>query len=73
MSTKPNIGWIGLGVMGSPMVFNLVSAGYPVSVFSRTKSKAVTVLEAGAGGRMIYVNLLVLQILFALWLDTRRI
>ena len=48
MSTKPNIGWIGLGVMGSPMVFNLVSAGYPVSVFSRTKSKAVTVLEAGA-------------------------
>ena len=48
MSTKPNIGWIGLGVMGSPMVFNLVRAGYPVSVFSRTKSKAVTVLEAGA-------------------------
>ena len=34
--------------MGSPMVFNLVSSGYPVSVFSRTKSKAVTVLEAGA-------------------------
>ena len=34
--------------MGSPMVRNLVSAGYPVSVFSRTKSKALTVLEAGA-------------------------
>ena len=48
MSTKPKIGWIGLGVMGSPMVYNLLKAGYEVSVYTRTKSKAETVLDAGA-------------------------
>ena len=48
MSTKPKIGWIGLGVMGSPMVYNLLKAGYEVGVYTRTKSKAETVLDAGA-------------------------
>ena len=48
MSTKPKIGWIGLGVMGSPMVYNLLKAGYEVAVYTRTKSKAETVLDAGA-------------------------
>ena len=48
MSKKPKIGWVGLGVMGTPMVLNLLNAGHSVSVFSRTKSKAATVLEAGA-------------------------
>ena len=48
MSTKPKIGWIGLGVMGSPMVYNLLKAGFEVSVYTRTKSKAETVLDAGA-------------------------
>ena len=48
MSTKPKIGWVGLGVMGSPMVYNLLKAGYEVSVYTRTKSKAETVLDAGA-------------------------
>jgi 3-hydroxyisobutyrate dehydrogenase len=48
MSTKPKIGWIGLGVMGSPMLYNLLKAGYEVSVYTRTKSKAETVLDAGA-------------------------
>ena len=48
MSTKPKIGWIGLGVMGSPMVYNLLQAGYEVAVYTRTKSKAETVLNAGA-------------------------
>ena len=48
MSTKPNIGWVGLGVMGSPMALNLLKAGYDVAVYTRTKSKAETVLDAGA-------------------------
>ena len=48
MSTKPKIGWVGLGVMGSPMVHNLLNAGYEVAVYTRTKSKAETVLDAGA-------------------------
>ena len=34
--------------MGSPMVYNLLKAGYEVAVYTRTKSKAETVLEAGA-------------------------
>ena len=48
MSTKPKIGWIGLGVMGSPMVCNLLKAGYEVAVYTRTKDKADTVMAAGA-------------------------
>ena len=34
--------------MGSPMVHNLLNAGYEVAVYTRTKSKAETVLDAGA-------------------------
>ena len=34
--------------MGSPMVYNLLKAGYEVAVYTRTKSKAETVLDAGA-------------------------
>jgi len=34
--------------MGSPMVYNLLQAGYEVAVYTRTKSKAETVLNAGA-------------------------
>jgi 3-hydroxyisobutyrate dehydrogenase len=48
MSIKPKIGWIGLGVMGSPMVCNLRKNGYEVFVYTRTKEKADHVLEAGA-------------------------
>ena len=34
--------------MGSPMVYNLLKAGYEVGVYTRTKCKAETVLNAGA-------------------------
>ena len=34
--------------MGSPMVYNLLKAGYEVAVYTRTKSKAETVFDAGA-------------------------
>jgi 3-hydroxyisobutyrate dehydrogenase len=43
-----NIGWIGTGVMGSAMCSHLLAAGYPVSVFTRTKARADTLLSAGA-------------------------
>jgi 3-hydroxyisobutyrate dehydrogenase-like beta-hydroxyacid dehydrogenase len=42
------IGWIGLGNMGIPMSENLVKAGHEVFVWNRTKSKADSVLAAGA-------------------------
>jgi 3-hydroxyisobutyrate dehydrogenase len=48
MKTKPKIGWIGLGVMGSPMVQNLLHTGYEVTVFTRTHEKAENSLRGGA-------------------------
>lgn len=45
---KTRIGWIGTGVMGRSMCGHLVDAGYRVSVFNRTKSKADALVERGA-------------------------
>ena len=42
------IGWIGVGVMGRSMCGHLLKAGYPVSVFTRTREKAADLLAAGA-------------------------
>jgi 3-hydroxyisobutyrate dehydrogenase len=42
------IGWIGTGVMGQSMSRHLVSAGYPTTVYSRTRGKAQEVLDLGA-------------------------
>jgi 3-hydroxyisobutyrate dehydrogenase len=47
MSTK-RIGWIGLGNMGTPMVKNLIKAGFDVTVYNRTASKTTSLQEAGA-------------------------
>lgn len=43
-----NIGWIGTGVMGHNMCGHLLQAGFRVTVFSRTKSKAEDLIRAGA-------------------------
>jgi len=48
VSTSTRIGWVGLGVMGAPMCGHLLRQGYPVTVFTRTPSKAVEVLSQGA-------------------------
>ncbi len=42
------IGWVGTGVMGLGMCRNLMDAGYQTTVFSRTKSKAQSLIDAGA-------------------------
>ncbi len=42
------VGWIGTGVMGSPMCGHLLEAGYPVKVFSRTEERARSLVERGA-------------------------
>lgn len=42
------LGWIGTGVMGSSMCSHLLKAGYTVTVFTRTKSKAEPLLALGA-------------------------
>jgi 3-hydroxyisobutyrate dehydrogenase len=45
---KPLIGWIGTGVMGRWMCHHLLVAGYQVTVFNRTESRAKPLLEEGA-------------------------
>lgn len=43
-----SIGWIGTGVMGGPMAAHLIKAGHSLTVFTRTKSKARELIDAGA-------------------------
>lgn len=42
------IGFVGTGIMGTPMVINLLNAGHDVKVWNRTPSKLKTLLDAGA-------------------------
>lgn len=42
------IGWIGTGVMGEAMARHLLENGYELWVYTRTKEKAETLLDAGA-------------------------
>lgn len=48
MQKNTKLGWIGLGVMGDSMCQHLMAADYPMSVFTRSKDKATTVLNNGA-------------------------
>ncbi|MBC1284441.1 NAD(P)-dependent oxidoreductase [Listeria booriae] len=42
------IGFIGVGVMGASMARNLMAAGFEVHIYTRTKSKAESVIQEGA-------------------------
>jgi 2-hydroxy-3-oxopropionate reductase len=46
--SKPRIGWIGTGLMGSRMATNLLRADFPLTVWNRTKEKVQPLLEIGA-------------------------
>ena len=43
-----NIGFIGLGAMGTPMATNLISAGYQLKVFNRSDAKTAPLVDLGA-------------------------
>ena len=46
------VGFIGLGIMGSLQAMNLAKAGYELTVFNRTREKAEAwVAEHGGDGR----------------------
>ena len=45
---KPAVGVIGLGLMGRPMSMNILKAGYPLTVWNRTASRAEEQVAAGA-------------------------
>lgn len=48
LSTATRIGWIGTGVMGSSMCGHVLTAGYRVTLHSRTKAKAQPLVDLGA-------------------------
>jgi len=45
---QTKVGLIGLGLMGKPMGMNLLKAGYPLTVWNRTASRADELVAAGA-------------------------
>src|SRR5437773_3017652 len=45
---KERIGFIGLGIMGKPMARNLLKAGYPLVVHSRSRPPVDEMVAAGA-------------------------
>ena len=48
MPNKEKIGWIGLGKMGAPMAENIITAGYPLIVYNRTREKTRQFADLGA-------------------------
>ena len=46
--TKMRLGYIGLGTMGGAMAENLIKAGYTLTVYNRTASKAERFIALGA-------------------------
>ncbi|MDK2778629.1 MAG: NAD(P)-dependent oxidoreductase [Pseudomonadota bacterium] len=45
---KQKIGFIGMGLMGTPMTLRLLAAGFAVSVWNRSRDKTAVVAAAGA-------------------------
>lgn len=48
VTAKPVIAFLGIGLMGKPMATRLLQAGYVVSVWNRTRSKADALAALGA-------------------------
>jgi 3-hydroxyisobutyrate dehydrogenase len=48
MNAKLKLGYIGIGLMGKPMVLRLLAAGHEVTVWNRSRDKLKPVLEKGA-------------------------
>ena len=42
------LGWIGTGIMGRSMCGHLMAKGYSTTIYSRTKSRAQSLLDRGA-------------------------
>jgi 3-hydroxyisobutyrate dehydrogenase-like beta-hydroxyacid dehydrogenase len=44
----PSVGFVGLGIMGRPMAGHLLTAGFPLTVYNRTRSRTDEFASAGA-------------------------
>ena len=45
---RPAAGFVGLGIMGRPMAEHLLRAGFPLTVFNRTRARTAEIEAAGA-------------------------
>jgi len=48
VTAKPKLGFLGTGLMGSPMTLRLLDAGYSIYIWNRTAEKIISLLEKGA-------------------------
>lgn len=48
MTGSPRVAFLGIGLMGLPMAKNLLKAGYPLTAWNRTRSKAEPLAAEGA-------------------------
>ena len=52
VENKQKIGWIGVGRMGLPMAERMLKAGYDLSIWNRTRSKAEPLAKLGVDVRI---------------------
>ncbi len=45
LTAKPKLGFLGTGLMGSPMILRLLDAGYSIYIWNRTAEKITSLLE----------------------------
>src|SRR5256884_8091734 len=66
VENKQKIGWIGVGRMGLPMAERMLKAGYDLSIWNRTRSKAEPL--AKLGGKVVdnLVELKDVDVLFSI-------
>ena len=60
------VGWIGIGRMGLPMVKKILEAGFKVTIWNRTRSKAEALAEYGAEIVDAPVDLATVDVLFTM-------
>ncbi|SVC16375.1 uncharacterized protein METZ01_LOCUS269229, partial [marine metagenome] len=60
------VGWIGIGRMGLPMVKKILEAGFKVTIWNRTRSKAEALAEYGAEIVDTPVDLATVDVLFTM-------
>jgi 2-hydroxy-3-oxopropionate reductase len=49
LMSKPTVALLGLGLMGRPMALNLAKAGFPVTVWNRTRARAEQLAATSTG------------------------
>jgi len=60
------VGWIGIGRMGLPMVKKILEAGFKVTIWNRTRSKAAALAKYGAEIVDAPVDLATVDVLFTM-------